>query len=134
VADPELESYYWQQLEAHGKEGFVYSPPGDFSILFIADDPDRAWQELGHHFLNEALEYSSWSPENLKRPLEFTSNSVEALREEGRYEIITPAQCLQRHRQSEDFFALLHPLVGGMPLDRGWDCLRLYAEQVLAKL
>jgi hypothetical protein len=26
---------------------------------------------------------------------------------------------------------LLHPLCGGIPVERGWDCLRLYAEQVL---
>jgi len=134
VADAELEAYYYEQLALHGKQGFTHSPPADFSVLFIHDDPDTAWQELGHYFLNEAVEYSSWKTEGLKRPLEFISDSVEALRAEKRYEIITPEECLQRHRERPDFFATIHPLVGGMPLERGWDCLKLYTEQVLAKL
>jgi hypothetical protein len=53
---------------------------------------------------------------------------------EKRYEIITPQECTQRHAERSDFFAAIHPLVGGMPLDKGWECLRLYSEQVLAPL
>jgi len=134
VADPELEAYYFEQLEKFGKQGFTYSAPADFSILFIHDDPDRAWAELGQHFLNEVIEYSSWKTGGLKRPLELDSDSVEALRAEQRYEIITPQECIQRHRDRDGFTAAIHPLVGGMPLDKAWDCLRLYSEQVLAPL
>ena len=134
IADPELEAYYGEQLAAHGKEGFTYSPPADFSVLFIDENPDQAWEELGHHFLNETLEYSSWKTEGLKRPLEFSSDSVESLREEKRYEIITPQECLERHTSRPDFFATLHPLIGGMPLDRAWNCLKLYTDQVLGEL
>jgi hypothetical protein len=79
-------------------------------------------------------EYSAWREEGLLRPLEFDSSSVEALREEGRYEIITPDECIARHRASPDFFATIHPLIGGVPLERGWQCLRLYAERVLPAL
>ena len=134
IADPALEAYYHEQLALHGKQGFVYTPPADFSVLFIDEDPEQAWRELGSHFLNEAVEYSSWKTEGVNRPLEFHSDSVEALRAERRYEIITPGECLQRHREREDFFATIHPLVGGMPLDRAWQCLRLYSEQVLGPL
>ena len=134
IADSALEAYYHEQLAKHGQQGFVYSPPADFSILFIDENPDQAWQELGQYFLNEALEYSSWKTKGINRPLEFHSESVEALRAEKRYEIITPEECLERHRNRKDFFATLHPLIGGMPLDRGWQCLTLYAEKVLAPL
>jgi len=134
VADPALEAYYHEQCEKYGTTGFTHSPPADFSVLFLHDDPDRAWVELGRYFLNEAVEYSSWKTAGVNRPLEFTSDSVDALREEQRYEIITPAECLRRHREREDFFAALHPLIGGMPLDSAWQSLRLYAEQVLAPL
>lgn len=134
IADPELEAYYYEQLVVHGKEGFTYSAPADFSVLFIDDEPDQAWEQLGHHFLNEALEYSSWKTPGLKRPLEFNSGSVQALRAEKRYEIITPKECLERHASRPDFFATIHPLIGGMPLDRSWKCLKLYTEQVLGEL
>lgn len=134
VADPVLTEYYHQQLEAHGKQGFTHSPPADFSILFINENPERAWDELGRFFLNEVIEYSSWKTAGVNRPLEFSSDSVEALRAEKRYEIITPQECIRRHRERPDFFAAIHPLVGGMPLDAAWQCLRLYSEQVLAPL
>lgn len=134
VADAALEAYYHEQCAQHGHKGFVHSPPADFSVLFIHENPDAAWEELGHHFLNEAVEYSSWKTQGVNRPLEFVSDSVPALREEKRYEIITPEECVSRHRQRSDFFAAIHPLIGGMPLEEGWKCLRLYSEKVLAPL
>ena len=135
IASPELEALYYEEMKRHGHEGgYVYTPPADFSVLFIDDNPEAAWGELGSCFLAEAVEYSSWKEEGLQRPLEFESSSVEALRAEKRYEIITPAECIARHRANPDFFSTIHPLVGGMPLERAWNCLRLYAEQVLPVL
>lgn len=132
---PELEAYYHEQLKVFGNTGFVYNPPADFSILFIDNDPDRAWQEIGPYFLNEVSEYSSWKQEGLSRPLEFESVSVDALRASKRYEILTPAQCRERHRQrGAGFMATLHPLVGGVPLERAWQCLRLYVDEVMNPL
>jgi alkanesulfonate monooxygenase SsuD/methylene tetrahydromethanopterin reductase-like flavin-dependent oxidoreductase (luciferase family) len=134
VADPDLESFYYAECEKHGTAGFTHSPPADFSVLFIHEDPDRAWEKLGKYFLNEVVEYSSWKTEGVNRPLEFSSDSVRALREEKRYEIITPDECIRRHRDRDDFFAAIHPLIGGMPLEQGWECLELYSEKVLAPL
>ena len=134
VADPELESYYYQQCEIHGTTGFTHSPPSDFSVLFIHEDPDHAWEALGPYLLNEAVEYSSWKTEGVNRPLEFSSDSVDALRAERRYEIITPKECLARHRDREDFFAAIHPLIGGMPMEEAWKCMHSYTEQVLLPL
>lgn len=132
---PELEAYYHEQLAVHGRQGYVYRPPEDMSMLFIDPDPERAWQEIGPCMLNEVREYSSWRAEGLQRPLEMEAESVEALRASRRYEILTPAQCRERHRKGgADFTALLHPLVGGVPLERAWDCLHLYIDEVLAPL
>lgn len=134
IAMPELENYYYEQLTKYGQRGFVYSPPEDFSVLFLDEEPDRAWQELGGYLLNEVSEYSSWHRDGVHRPLELTGHSVKALREEKFYEILTPEECLQRHRDNPDFFATIHPLVGGMPLERAWQCLKLYTEKVLTPL
>ncbi len=133
-ANPPLEAYYYQQLEHYGTEGYSYAPPNDFTLLFIDEDPDKAWAELGHHFLNEVVEYSSWKTKGVERPLEFSSESLDALRAEGRYEIITPAECLARFRDQQDYSATLHPLIGGMPLDRAWQCMELYNDKVLVPL
>jgi alkanesulfonate monooxygenase SsuD/methylene tetrahydromethanopterin reductase-like flavin-dependent oxidoreductase (luciferase family) len=135
VANPELEACYYEELAKHGHQGgFVYAPPADFSVLFIDENPDRAWRELGQHFLCEVMEYSSWSEPGLQRPLEMTGTTIEAVRAAGNYEIITPGECIERHCGDAEFFATIHPLIGGMPLDRAWHCLGLYAEKVLPAL
>lgn len=128
---PDLEAYYYQQLQAHNQQGFVYTPPKDFSCLFIDNNPDSAWDELGQYFMNEVAEYSSWYQQGLYRPMEMPSGSVDELRESKLYEIITPEECLSRHKANPNYNALLHPLCGGIPLARAWDCIRLYKEGVL---
>jgi alkanesulfonate monooxygenase SsuD/methylene tetrahydromethanopterin reductase-like flavin-dependent oxidoreductase (luciferase family) len=135
VANPELEAIYYEELAKCGHQtGFVYAPPADFSVLFIDENPDRAWQELGQYFLSEVIEYSSWSEPGLQRPLEMDGCTIDAVREAGNYEIISPQECIARHSGDADFFATIHPLIGGMPLDRAWHSLRLYAEKVLPAL
>ncbi len=133
-AMPELEALYYQELERHGKQGFVYTPRADFSCLFIDEHPEQAWQELGPYFLNEAAEYSSWAEQGLFRPMEMPATNLEALRASGFYEIVTPEECLRRHRADPDYQATLHPLCGGIPVPRAWHCVELYHRQVLARL
>ena len=133
-ANPPLEAYYYEQLEKFGTEGFSYAPPSDFTLVFVDEDPEKAWAELGQYFLNEVIEYSAWKTPGVERPLEFNCDSVEALRAEGRYEILTPEQCVQRFRRDPDYAITLHPLVGGMPIERAWRCMELYSDKVLAPL
>lgn len=128
--DAELEAYYYEQLKVHGKKGFMVAPPADFSLLFVDQDPERAWAEIGHHFLNEVQEYNSWKRAGLARPMEMPSASVADIRASGRYEIVTPEDCRQRRKDNPERNMVLHPLVGGMPLDRAWNCLELYAGQL----
>ncbi len=132
---PELDSYYYEQLSEHGQEGFVYAPSGDVSFLFVHEDPERAWDELGQYLLHEVTEYSSWgAAANTRRPLAMSADSIAAVRAEGHYEILSPQACLQRHRERPRQLFCLHPLVGGMPLEQGWECLRLYVKQVITPL
>ena len=38
---------------AHGfKGGFVLQPVGP-TFVYVADDPDKAWAEIGKHYLHE---------------------------------------------------------------------------------
>ena len=111
-----------------------YTPPQDFSLWFIDENPDTAWAEIGHHFLNEVQEYNSWKRAGLARPMEMPSASVEEIRASGRYEIVTPEECIERMKADKHKNAVLHPLVGGMPLERGWRSLELYCEKVLPEV
>ena len=42
----------------------------DLSLLFIDEDPERAWAELGPYFLREAAEYALWAREGVERRYE----------------------------------------------------------------
>lgn len=127
---PGLEDYYHEQCAAHGTRGFIIVPPPRVVNVFIDEDPDRAWAELGEHFLAEARIYSGWQTQEVSSPVTSHASSAEELRAEGIYAVLTPEECIDRIRSGADT-TLLHPLCGGVPVERGWDCLKLYAERVL---
>jgi len=52
---------------------------------------------------------------------------------EGKYRVLSPEQCIAAGQDGEGVF-VLHPLCGGLPPERGWECLHLYVEQVLPAL
>jgi len=131
---PELEAYYRDLCEEAGVAPVVVSPAEDLSMIFVAEDPDRAWHELGAHLLHEAATYASWQTPSNRSSVHSRASDVAQLRAEGIYEILSPAQCRERavERGNEALFAL-HPLCGGMPLEAGWDCLNLFIDGVMKK-
>ena len=75
------------------------------------------------------------SPPTSARPCRSAATTAEALRAEGVYRILTPAQCVELAASAPAEASLvLHPLCGGMPLDEGWRSLRLLTAQVLPAL
>jgi alkanesulfonate monooxygenase SsuD/methylene tetrahydromethanopterin reductase-like flavin-dependent oxidoreductase (luciferase family) len=131
---PELEEYYHEQCAEHGTTPFVVSPPEHVSLLFVAEDPDRAWKEIGEYLLHEATTYASWQTPDIRSSVHSHATTAEELRAEGIYEIMSPGEILARSaEQGDNAMFCLHPLCGGMPLDAAWSCMHLYLEQVLAK-
>lgn len=128
-----LEAVYHEELAKHGKRGIVVLPDEANAMVFVDEDPERAWPELAPFFLREAREYASWRREGVPRPGEQPVETIEALRAQRRYEILTPAACVERIRAGGPRATLcLHPLAGGIPIERAWSSLRLYAEKVLS--
>jgi len=132
---PELGAFYLEECEKAGKRGFVAYPAEENSMLFLDDDPERAWVELAPYLLRECQEYSAWKLEGVPRPGERPVETIEELKAAKRYEILTPEQCLERIRANgPDFTPCLHPLCGGIPVERAWAGLELYADRVLGAL
>ncbi|MBT2364627.1 LLM class flavin-dependent oxidoreductase [Streptomyces sp. ISL-10] len=127
---PELEAYYHQRRVEHGTEGFCMMPARSTPLLHIAEDPDRAWALYGEHFLHEARTYASWQSKDIRSAVRSTADTVEGLRQEGVYRIVTPEQCVGLDADS----LVLHPLCGGLPVDEGWRSLQLMCEDVLPRL
>ncbi len=128
---PELEAYYYEQCKEHGTQGFCMMPGADTVMTHVAEDPDKTWAELGDHFFHEASTYHSWQTPDIKSAVHSYATNVDELRAEGIYQVLTPDECIERVKETGA--VNLHPLVGGMPIDAGWESIRLYCEQVLPK-
>lgn len=127
---PELESYYKEKLKEYGTEGWTMMPGKVTPLLHVSEDPDRTWATYGKHFLHEAQTYASWQSGDIKSAVKSGAGTVDELRAEGVYRVLTPDECLA---QGLDNY-VLHPLSGGMPLDEGRRSLQLYCENVLPRL
>jgi alkanesulfonate monooxygenase SsuD/methylene tetrahydromethanopterin reductase-like flavin-dependent oxidoreductase (luciferase family) len=127
---PELEAYYKERLVEYGTEGWTMMPTAETPLLHIAENPDEAWARHGEHFLHEARTYASWQSGDIRSAVRSAAASVEELRAEGVYRILTPDECVEQGLDN----LVLHPLAGGMPVEEGWRSLRLFAEEVLPVL
>jgi alkanesulfonate monooxygenase SsuD/methylene tetrahydromethanopterin reductase-like flavin-dependent oxidoreductase (luciferase family) len=132
---PELEAYYYEQCKEYGTQGFCAMPPEHTAMTFVAEDPERVWRDLGQHFFEESATYASWQPPGQTSSVHSHATNVEELRAEGIYEVVTPAELVDRLKAAGPAgTCALHPLVGGMPIEEGWGSLRLYVEEVLPAL
>ena len=119
---PELEVYYYEQCELNGTQGFCAMPDNDTHMTFVAEDPDKAWDELGQYFFNEASVYAKWQTSDISSAVHSHATTPEELREEGIYQILTPEEAAKLDR------IVHHPLCGGMPIDKAWESLQLYVD------
>ncbi len=132
---PELEAYYYEQCAECGTQGFCAMPAEHTTMTHVAEDPERVWRDLGQHFLHEATTYASWQPAGQTSSVHSHATTVDELRAEGIYAVVTPAELVDRlTTEGPKATCALHPLVGGMPIDEGWRSLRLYVEEVLPAL
>jgi hypothetical protein len=67
--------------------------------------------------------------------MESRAVTVDDLRAEGVYQIVTPDECVTLAAELGPMGGVvLHPLCGGTPPDIGWASLELYADKVMPRL
>lgn len=121
---PGLKEFYDEQCRAHGHDpGIVQFPvPGLPTAVFVADDVDEAWDQLGPHLLHDAVMAASYRPHDNSVASITRADSVDALREEGGpYRIFTPDEATDYVRGGRPL--PLHPLCGGIAPDVAWPYL-----------
>jgi alkanesulfonate monooxygenase SsuD/methylene tetrahydromethanopterin reductase-like flavin-dependent oxidoreductase (luciferase family) len=124
VASPDLKGLYESECRANGHEpGLVQFPvEGAPTAVFVADDVDEAWAELGSYLLHDAVTAASYRHGDDSVASISRADSVSALREEGGpYRIFTVDEAAAQIR-SGDPLPLL-PLCGGLPPDIAWPYL-----------
>lgn len=128
-AVPGMREAYEDACRAHGHEpGFVLIPERDATTnCFVADDVDKAWDEIGAYLLHDALSYSEWNPDNEVSANVTKAKTVAELRATSTTHVILSVdEAAERVRGGEVFN--VSPLCGGIPPDVAWPYLRRFAE------
>ncbi|ORA17480.1 LLM class flavin-dependent oxidoreductase [Mycobacterium asiaticum] len=133
---PDVAEHYRQLCAEGGATPFVIMPgPVNRGMIFLHEDPDRAWVELGEYILWEAVTYGGWSADERSLMHLPGVQTLDEVRASGRYRFLTPDELIAEVRDAENFGPLvMHPLVGGMPVDEAWKSVHLLTDSVLPAL
>jgi alkanesulfonate monooxygenase SsuD/methylene tetrahydromethanopterin reductase-like flavin-dependent oxidoreductase (luciferase family) len=131
---PELEEAYVAEARAHGHEpGACLVPPTDLATtVFVADDLDAAWDELGPYLMHDVLSYARINVGNTHTASLSRATTAEELRAEDRtHRIVTVDEAVRMIGTGMPI--QLHPLVGGLPPDIAWRYLRTVTDEVMPR-
>lgn len=134
-ARPDVVAAYQEEAERVGyKDGFVIAPSGP-TFVHVADDPERAWHDIGPYVLYEAKTYSEIQTPGQTSAPNVHAETLDDLKRSPQYLVGTPDEVLARVRELPAMAGLVfNPLCGGMPPELGWSSLELFADKVLPHL
>lgn len=131
---PGMREAYETAAREHGHEPepLQLPDPDNATTVFVADDLDRAWNEVGPHLLHDASMYAEWNPRETTLSKMSYSTTVEELRaERSSHRILTVDEAVDVVRDHQ--VLMLHPLCGGLPPAIAWPYLRRVAEEVMPR-
>jgi alkanesulfonate monooxygenase SsuD/methylene tetrahydromethanopterin reductase-like flavin-dependent oxidoreductase (luciferase family) len=133
---PDIAAYYRELCSEVGIKPLILMPgPINRGMIYLHEDPDRAWAELGGHILWEAVTYGEWSTDQRSLMHLPGVRTLDEVRASGRYRFLTPDQLIAEVREADDYGPLvMHPLVGGMPVEEAWKSVQLLTDKVLPAL
>jgi alkanesulfonate monooxygenase SsuD/methylene tetrahydromethanopterin reductase-like flavin-dependent oxidoreductase (luciferase family) len=129
---PGMKEAYEAACRERGAEpGPMVLPDRDTpTTVFVADDVERAWEEVGPHLLHDARAYAEWNPRNETSAGISKARTVDELRATSRsHKIISVTEAVERVRARE--MLNLSPLCGGLPPDIAWPYLERVAIEVV---
>jgi len=132
VGDHSLAEVYNQEAETVGFTGGFAVIPDAAVYVHVAEDPEKAWATIGPHVLHDARSYDEWQEPGQRSAVHVEATDLDAVRASGVYQVLTPPEAVELARSSGTI--MLHPLVGGLSPEAGWESLRLFADQVLPQL
>lgn len=103
---------------------------GSPTAVFVADDLDAAWAEIGMYVLHDARMAAAYRHGDDAVASITRAETVEELRSGGPYAVLTVEEAVDRIRGGRTL--PLHPLCGGMPRELAWPYLERAATAVSA--
>lgn len=132
---PEIFEMYREELAKLGKPDPGPMPPSATAVVFVAEDPDACWEQIGPHLQHETNMYAAWSEQAGTHSPYRHCETLADLRESPSYAVYSPAEMVDYARSlGEADSILFHPLCGGIHPDLAWQSLNLFAEKVLPEL
>jgi len=129
-----MKAAYEAAALAHGHQpGPVLIPGRDTAAaVFVADDVDRAWDEIGAHLLHDARMYAEWNPDNDTSAGISDVKDVAELRATSKsHVILSVPEAIERVRAGE--MLNLSPLCGGLSPELAWPYLKRVGEVVMPR-
>jgi alkanesulfonate monooxygenase SsuD/methylene tetrahydromethanopterin reductase-like flavin-dependent oxidoreductase (luciferase family) len=131
VGDPELERVYRAACTAAGFTGFVVMPGGP-GFVHVTRDVEGDWARIAPHALHDARTYHEWQTPGQRSQVHVAAVTEDDVRRSDVYRVVTPDGCVAIAREHDR--VLLHPLMGGLDPELGWQSLRLFASEVLPRI
>jgi len=133
--DPKLGEIYEETCRANGHEpGLCMLPARDApTTTFVAEDVDKAWEELGDYIMQDVRMYAKWNEKNPDSASISFAGTVDELRAENKtHRIMTVDQAVDWVKGGSPL--LLLPLAGGLPAELAWKYLRVVTEKVMPRV
>ena len=121
---------YEEECRKLGKEPGKYIR-GSKSV-YVTDDPERGWAEVGPHVLHYVRSYAAWSEsEGTSKSPMHGMDSLEKVRAAGIINVVTPDEAVEIGMNNA---IVVQPLMGGLKPELGWKCLKMYVTKVLPRI
>jgi len=97
--------------------------------VYLTDDPERGWSEIGNHLLHYMQSYAKWSAsaEASASPLH-GMDTIEKIRAANLVKVVTPEQAIEIGMVRA---IGLQPMIGGLHPELGWKSLEMFVNKVL---
>lgn len=133
--DPAIVDAYHAECERCGVAPVFVAHPAGPGFVHVSTDPERDWARIGPLALHDAGVFRSWQPGTYRTLTESRALTVDDLRAEGTYQVLTPQECVAMARSLPRGSSLvLHPLMGGIHPDWAAESLELFEHEVLPHL
>jgi alkanesulfonate monooxygenase SsuD/methylene tetrahydromethanopterin reductase-like flavin-dependent oxidoreductase (luciferase family) len=129
---PGMLEAYEASCREHGFEpGMTQLPPKDTATtMFVADDVDKAWDDIGEYILHDVKMYGDWNPGDETTASISHAQTVDELRATSpAHKIYSTDEAVEMVRGGG--MLMLMPLCGGIPPELAWPYLEHVANVVL---